>query len=142
MPNYCRVVLIGHMTRDAEVKAVGDTSVAGFSIAYNRKWKSKGGEKKEKVAFIDCKAWGLTGDNIAKWVKKGDPILVEGILDQENWEAKDGGKRSRLIVQVDRFEFMGGKKSGGGGDDTDARAVAAARGDSGPPASNEDECPF
>ena len=112
MPNFNKVILIGHMTRDPELKTLpSGTSLAAFGIAVNHKWKSKGGEKKEEVSFIDCAVMGARADALCQYFKKGDAILIEGRIRQETWEAKDGGKRSKLSVMADSWEFVGGKKS-------------------------------
>lgn len=117
MPNYNFVIQMGHMTRDPELeKLPSGTSVANFTVANNRKWKSKEGEDKESVAFVGCKAFGRTAEVIAQYFRKGDPVLVTGKLAQDNWTDGDGKKRSKTYVIVDSFEFVG-KASGGKQDD-------------------------
>lgn len=115
MPNYNKIILVGHMTRDPEVRHVSDTAlVCGFGLAVNENWKDKGGEKKERVTFIDCEAWNKTGEVIAQYFAKGKPILIEGKLQMDQWEDKETGqKRSKLKVNVERFEFIGGKSEDG-----------------------------
>jgi single-strand DNA-binding protein len=116
------VHIVGNLTRDPETKAVLDTSVTSLSIAVNRKYKEK-----ESVSFIDCKAWGKTGEIIAQYLRKGNGISVRGDLVQENWEAKDGTKRSKLVVNVTAFDFL--PKGGDNHDDdhaSESRAKAAA----------------
>lgn len=116
------VIIMGNLTRDPELKHTGSNqAVANFSVAVNEKWTDKSGEKKERVAFIDCEAWGKTAENIAKFFQKGKPIIVEGRLKQETWDDKaTGAKRSKLVVTVDTFHFVGSGKgaatpSDGGG---------------------------
>lgn len=113
MPNLNKVILIGHLTRDPETKAVGETSVTAFGIATNHKWKSKSGEQKEEVYFGECQCWGTRGEAIARYVKKGDPLYVEGRLRLEQWDGKDGTKQSRTRIEVEDFQFLGGKRDGG-----------------------------
>jgi single-strand DNA-binding protein len=112
MPNLNKVFLIGHLTRDPETKAVGETSVTNFGIATNHKWKSKSGEQKEDVYFGECQCWGTRGEAIARFVKKGDALSVQGRLRLENWDDKNGVKQSRTRIEVEDFQFLGGKPSG------------------------------
>lgn len=121
MSNYNRVVLMGRLTRDVELRHTqGGTAVAGFGMAINRKW-SQNGEPKESVCYVDLKAWSKTAELLAQYLKKGDPIHVEGRLEFESWE-KDGEKRSKLFVTIDSFQFIGGKR-----DEADAPAAKSAR---------------
>lgn len=108
MPNYNKAILIGHLTRDPEMMVVGEkqTPLAKFGIAVNDGY----GERKE-VAFIDCAMFGKRAESLGKHFHKGDPILIEGRIRQENWEAKDGTKRSKLTILADSWEFVGGKGS-------------------------------
>jgi single-strand DNA-binding protein len=112
---YNRVVLLGNLTRDPETRMAGAGSVTSFSVAVNESWTGKDGTKQERTAFIECEAWAGRGETIAKYLKRGDPILVEGSLRQDNWEDKETGKkRSMLRVSVTGFSFVGNKNSGGG----------------------------
>lgn len=114
--NFNKVLLAGNLTRDPELKHVGESAVCGFSIAVNEKWTdSRSGEKKESVSFIDCEAWGKTAESIAKYFNKGKPIFVEGKMKQDTWEDKtDGSKRSKIKVNVLGFQFVGSKSDGEG----------------------------
>ncbi len=108
--NFNKTLIGGNMTRDPELKSLpSGQSVCGFGVAVNRKWKDAGGSLKEEVTFIDCKAWGKTGETIAQYFAKGKPIFVEGRLTLEQWDDKEGSKRSKLLVTVDSFQFVGGK---------------------------------
>lgn len=116
MPNFNKVIIAGHLTRDPEVKYLSSGSaICNFSVAVSEKWKDKAsGEMKESTAFIDCDAWGKTAEIIGEHFAKGKPILVEGRLKQENWDDKETGKkRSKLKVTVDSFQFLGGGKGEG-----------------------------
>lgn len=112
MPNLNKVFLIGHLTRDPETRAVGETSVTNFGIATNHKWQSKDGEKKEEVYFGECQCWGKRGEAIARFVKKGDALSVQGRLRLEQWDDKGGVKQTRTRIEVEDFQFLGGKPSG------------------------------
>lgn len=112
MPSFNQIHLMGHLTRDIEMSFLpSNMAVAKFGMAINHKWTTQGGEKKEEVCFVDCVAFGKTGEVINQYCKKGDALFVVGRLRYETWEAKDGTKRSKHSVTVDKFQFVGGKKS-------------------------------
>ncbi len=105
-----RVILMGNLTRDVELRQTSSNkAVAGFGIAINHKWKTADGEAKEETTFVDCEAWGKTGEVIAQYFGKGKQIVVEGRLKLDQWEA-EGQKRSKLKVVVDSFHFTGSKQ--------------------------------
>lgn len=111
MPSFNQVVLCGHLTRDVELKATTTgKSIANFTLAINRSWKSEGGEKKEEVAFIECTAFTNRADMIAKYVSKGQPLLISGYIRQESWNDKTtGANRSKLKVVVENFTLIGSR---------------------------------
>lgn len=112
---FNKVILMGNLTRDPETRQTpSGQSVTNFSLAVNRTWKGQDGSTQEQVSFIDCVAWGKTGEVIAQYLQKGRPVLVEGRLDQRSWE-QDGNKRSKVEVIVDTFNFVGGGEGGNGG---------------------------
>jgi len=123
---FNKVVLMGNLTRDVEMRTTpSGQSVANFSIAVSRSWKDQSGQTQEQTSFINCVAWGKAGEIIAQYVKKGDPLLVSGRLDQRSWDDKDSGqKRSTVEVNVEDFNFIGGNRSGG--DDSSAGSSSAA----------------
>lgn len=105
---FNKVILMGNLTRDPEVRTTPNgQSVSNFSLAVNRSWKGADGNQQESVSYIDCVAWGRTGEVIAQYMQKGRPILVSGRLDQRSWE-QDGQKRSKVEVVVEDFNFIGG----------------------------------
>lgn len=109
---FNKVILMGNLTRDPEVRTTpSGQSVANFSLAVNRTWKGADGNTQEAVSYIDCVAWGRTGEVIAQYMQKGRPILVSGRLDQRSWE-QDGQKRSKVEVIVEDFNFVGGGEGG------------------------------
>lgn len=114
MSSYNRVILMGNVTRDPELKHLqGDKAVCTFGVAVNHSYKSASGERKEEVTFVDCDAWGKTAEMIAQYFTKGKPIMLEGRLRMDSWEAKDGGgKRTKLKLVVDSFAFVGSKGDG------------------------------
>jgi single-strand DNA-binding protein len=124
---FNKVILMGNLTRDPETKTTtGGQSVTNFSLAVNRSWKGADGNQQEQVSYINCVAWGKTGEIIAQYMTKGSPLLVSGRLDQRSWDDKESGqKRSTIDVVVEDFNFVGG---GRGGDDKVAERPVATKG--------------
>lgn len=143
MSNYCKVIILGNVTRDPEVRFLPKgTAVCEVTLAVNRKWKNDAGEACEEVSFVDCSAFGRTAEIIGEWVKKGDPLLVDGRLRQENWTDKTtGAKRSKLKVVVESMHLMGTKKSADGAAPVAPLARSPAPAESGGPI-DPDEIPF
>lgn len=113
---FNKVILMGNLTRDVEVRTTpSGQSVANFSLAVSRSWKGQDGQQQEQTSFINCVAWGKPGEIIAQYVKKGDPLLVSGRLDQRSYDDKDGNKRQAVEVNVEDFNFVGGGNRGGEG---------------------------
>lgn len=114
---FNKVILMGNLTRDPETRTTPNgQSVTNFSLAVNRTWKGADGQTQEAVSYIDCVAWGRPGEVIAQYVTKGRALLVSGRLDQRSWEDKEtGGKRSKIEVIVEDFNFVD-SQGGGGGD--------------------------
>jgi single-strand DNA-binding protein len=114
---FNKVILMGNLTRDPEVRTTPNgQSVANFSLAVNRTWKDQSGQTQEAVSYIDCVAWGKAGEIIAQYLSKGRPVLVSGRLDQRSWEDKEtGGKRSKVEVVVEDFNFVDSGQGGGSG---------------------------
>jgi len=117
MASYNKVLLMGNLTRDPQLKYLpSQMAVAEFGIACNRKFRTANGEDREEVTFVDITAFGKTGEVINQYFTKGKPIFIEGRLKFDSWEDKNGGgKRSKLTVVVENFQFVGGGRDGGGG---------------------------
>jgi single-strand DNA-binding protein len=109
-----RVILIGNLTRDVQLKYLpNQTSLGEFGMAVNRKYKAANGEQREDVCFVDCAIFGKGAEVINQYCHKGSSLYVEGRLRQENWEDKNGGgKRSKLSVIVEQFQFIGDRQQG------------------------------
>jgi primosomal replication protein N len=92
MASFNRVILMGNLTRDPELRTLpnSDTQVCDFALAVNRKWRDANGNEQEEVLFIDCAAFGRTGQTIGENLTKGRPIHIEGRLKFEQWEQDDG----------------------------------------------------
>ena len=117
MPNLNKVMLMGNLTRDPEIKYTPKgTAIANFGMAINRNFSTEGGEKREEVTFVDIEAFGRTAEIIGEYFKKGRPIYVEGRLKLDTWDDKQTGqKKSKLRVVADSFEFLGSREGGAGG---------------------------
>jgi single-strand DNA-binding protein len=155
MANFNKVILVGNLTRDPELRYTPKgTAVVKIGLAVNRNWTSETGEKKEEVTFVDVDIFGRTAENVANYMRKGRPILVEGRLKYETWEDKQTNqKRSRLGVVGEVVQFLGsGGGAEGGPSDAPRRQAssAAPAAQSGAPPSaaepeempSEDDVPF
>lgn len=113
MPNYNKTLLMGHLTRDPEIRHVGgnNTAICSATIAVSKKMKNKQtGKYTEKTAFVDLKIWGASGERFAEWFQKGSAVFVDGELEQESWEDKNSGqKRSKLVVNVQDYQNANGR---------------------------------
>lgn len=116
MANLNKVMLIGNLTRDPEIKYTPKgTAIASFAIAVNHIYKTQEGEKREEVTFVDLEAFGRTAEVIGEYCKKGRPIFVEGRLKLDTWDDKQTGqKRSKMRVVVDGMQLLGSRDGGGG----------------------------
>jgi len=110
-----KVQLYGNLTRDPEMRALpSGQQVANFSLATNRVYKDKDGQKKEQVEYHNVVAFGRQADLIGQYMKKGRPLFVEGRLQTRTWD-KDGAKQYRTEVVVENFQFGPGRSDGAGG---------------------------
>jgi len=100
-----KVILMGNLTRNPELKNIGTTNVCNFGIAINRKTKDG-----EETTFVEVSSFGKTADNIGKYFQKGKPILIEGRLQLDQWN-DNGVQRSKLKVVAERFNFCGSNQS-------------------------------
>jgi single-strand DNA-binding protein len=116
MANLNKVMLIGNLTRDPELRVTPKgTAICQFSLAVNRKFRDEAGADREEVTYVDIEAWGKSGENIAKYCTKGRPLFVEGRLRLDQWEDKTTKeKRSRMKVVCDNFQFLGTGRAEGG----------------------------
>lgn len=115
--NFNKVMLMGNLTRDPELRHLpSGMAVAAMGLAVSRRYKDKDGQTQEETTFVDCDAWGRTGEMISQYFQKGRPILIEGRLRLDEWQDKTtGDKRSKLKVVVENFYFVDSRESGGGG---------------------------
>ena len=135
MASYNKVLIMGNLTRDPELKQTpNNQSVAQIGIAMNRKFKDRDGNMREEVTFVDCEAWGRTAEVMAQYLSKGKPVFVEGRLKLDQWQDKEGNNRSKLKVVIESFQFIDSK-----GGQTSTPPAAAAAAPTAPPA---DDIPF
>jgi single-strand DNA-binding protein len=108
LANFNKVILAGNLTRDPELRHTPKgTAVAKLGLAVNRSWTTETGEKREEATFVDVDAFGKQAETIAKYLRKGRSILVEGRLRMETWDDKaTGAKRSKLGVVLESFSFL------------------------------------
>ena len=156
MANFNKVLLIGNLTRDPELKHTpSNQAVATIGLAVNRTYNTKDGEKREETTFVDCEAWGRQAEVMSQYLAKGRPVMIEGRLKLDQWKDKDGNNRSKLRVVVENFQFLGGRGEGGGGGGGGAQSNYAPAGNAtgnaagndagdsgGPPPDGEDPIPF
>ena len=117
MASFNKVILMGNLTRDPQLKYLpSQTAVAEFGLACNRKFRTQSGEDREEVTFVDCTAFAKQAELINQYFTKGKPIFIEGRLKYDSWDDKQGGgKRSKITVVIENFQFIGGRDGGGGG---------------------------
>ena len=108
MANLNKVLLIGNLTRDPELRYIPNGSaVTSFTIAMNRVYKLQTGEKKEEVSFVRVVVWGRLAEVCNDYLKKGRPVFVEGRLQSRSWDGPDGQKKSALEVIASGIQFLG-----------------------------------
>ena len=109
MANFNKVILVGNLTRDPQLTFLpSNTPVVEFGLAINRRRRGQDGEMREETCCIDCRAYAKPAETINQYMSKGGPLLVEGRLQFQQWTAKDGSKRSKHVVVVEQFQFLGG----------------------------------
>lgn len=107
MANYNKVILMGNLTRDPELRYTPNgTAVATLSLAINRRYKANE-EWREETDFFDIVVFGKQAENCGEYLKKGRPVLVDGRLSQRRWETDDGQKRSKVEVVAFSVQFLG-----------------------------------
>jgi len=117
MANLNKVMLMGNLTRDPEVRYTPKgTAVAELGLAINRVYSAENGEKREETTFVDVTLWGRTAEIAGEYLKKGRPVFIEGRLQLDSWDDKQTGqKRSKLKVVGEAMQLMGSRGGGEGG---------------------------
>ena len=146
MANINRVVLVGNLTRDPELRHTpSGTAVCKLRIAVNTRQKDQAtGEWGDKPNYFDVTVWGNQGESCAQFLAKGRPVAVDGRLDWREWDAQDGTKRQAIEIIADSVQFLGSRESGAAEPQfvpAGATAAAAESADFAPSAA-DDDIPF
>ncbi len=130
MASYNKVILLGNLTRDPELRYTSKgQAVARLGLAVNRSYKTDTGETREEVTFIDIDAWGKQAELIGQYLHKGNPLFVEGRLRLDQWDDKNTGQKvSKLKVVMEGFQFVGGNRGAEGGAGAAPAGPSAAAG--------------
>lgn len=113
---FNKVVLVGNLTRDLELRPIGNSTIGKTGIAVTRKYNSNG-EKREEVLFIDLNFWGKSAEVASQYLHKGSKILVEGRLQFEQWQDQSGQNRSKHSISVENMEMLDAPKQNNQGGD-------------------------
>ena len=149
--NINRVVLVGNLTRDPEMKHLpSGTALCSLRIAVNTRRKDESGQWTDKPNYFDVSVWGAQGESCAQYLAKGRPVAIDGRLEWREWEASDGsGKRQAVEIVAYNVQFLGsrgdgdGGGGGGGGGGSFVPAGAAQQGGADFPSSpTDDDIPF
>ena len=118
MPNFNKVFLMGNLTKDPELRyTAGGAPVCNLRMAINRKYKGKDGSEKEDVCYVTVVTWNKSAEAAGQFLKKGNPLFVEGRLQSKSWETEDKQKRTVLEVVADRIQFLNrGTSAAGSGE--------------------------
>jgi len=144
MANINRVVLVGNLTRDPELRHTpSGTPVCKLRLAVNTRQKDASGQWGDKPNYFDVTVWGNQGESCAQSLAKGRPVAVDGRLDWREWDAQDGTKRQAVEIIADTVQFLGSREGGGAGEPqyVPAGAAAATEADFAPSAT-DDDIPF
>jgi single-strand DNA-binding protein len=114
--NINRVVLVGNLTRDPELRHTpSGTAVCSLRLAVNSRRKDQSGQWVDKPNYFDITVWGQQGESCAQYLSKGRPVAIDGRLEWREWDAQDGTKRQAVEVVADSVQFLGGREGGDGG---------------------------
>jgi single-strand DNA-binding protein len=136
MASYNKVILVGNLTRDPQVKYTpSGTAVAEIGLAVNRYWFDKQtNSRREETTFVDVTLWGREAEVAGEYLAKGRPVLIEGRLQLDTWDDKTTGqKRSKLHVVGERMQMLGTRGDGGGGGGRSSGAASTENAADSPP---------
>jgi single-strand DNA-binding protein len=140
--NINRVVLVGNLTRDPELRHTpSGTPVCSLRLAVNTRRKDESGQWTDKPNYFDITVWGQQGENCAQYLSKGRPVAIDGRLEWREWEAQDGSKRQAVEVVAESVQFLGGRQDSEGAAYVPAGATASG-GDDFPTSPADDDIPF
>lgn len=116
MASYNKIILMGNLTRDPQLSYLpSQTAVVEIGLAVNHRYKDQQGNQQEKVCFVDCRMFGRRAEVLNQYLRKGQPLLVEGRLELDQWKDQQGNPRSKHRVFIETFSFVGGGQGGGQG---------------------------
>lgn len=111
MASFNKVILLGNLTRDPELRYTPSGSpVCSFDLAVDRSYTTQAGERRDEVCYITVVVWGKQAEACAEYLTKGRPTLVEGRLTQRSWETPEGQKRTKHEVVAERVQFLGSRR--------------------------------
>jgi single-strand DNA-binding protein len=151
MASFNKVILLGNLTRDPEVRYTPKGSaVCDLGVAVNRQYTLDSGEKREEVTYVDVVLWARLAEIAGEYLKKGRPIFIEGRLQMDTWDDKQTGqKRSKLRVIGETMQLLGSRPQGTGGADAEGGGTTRPQKTAAPPAkssgsaeADDDEIPF
>ena len=145
MASINRVVLVGNLTRDPELRHTpAGMPVCSLRVAVNTRRKdSATGQWTEKPNYFSVTVWGQQGENCAQYLAKGRPVAIDGRLEWREWESQDGGKREAIDIIADTVQFLGGRAEGDGGSTyIPAGAAAESSGSDFQSSPTDDDIPF
>jgi single-strand DNA-binding protein len=142
--NINRVVVSGNLTRDPELRQLaGGNSVCKLRIAVNtRKKDRETNQWSDHPNYFDVTVWGAQGENVAKYLQKGSPLLIDGRLEWREWQAQDGTNRQSVEIIAENTQFIGGRDGGSPGGGGSEFAPGPDRGLQSVPAADDDDIPF
>ena len=143
MANINRVVLVGNLTRDPELRQTpSGTSVCKLRVAVNTRRKDESGQWTDKPNYFDVTVWGGQAESCSQFLSKGRPVGIDGRLEWREWEAQDGSKRQAVEVIAENVQFLGSRDSGESGANQFVPAGARADADFPSSAAADDDIPF
>ncbi|HVZ80939.1 MAG TPA: single-stranded DNA-binding protein [bacterium] len=143
MPDFNKVFLMGRLTKDPELRyTAGGAPVANLRMAINRVYQSQSGEKKEEVCYVTVVVWRKQAEAAGEYLKKGDPLFVEGRLQSKSWETEDKQKRTVLEVVADRVQFLNRGGKGGGSSEPSHEGTEDEGAPQGQASGSEEDIPF
>jgi single-strand DNA-binding protein len=148
MASFNKVILLGNLTRDPEVRYTPKgTAVTELGMALNRVYTAESGEKREEVTFVDVTLWGRTAEIAGEYLRKGKPVFIEGRLQLDTWDDKQSGqKRSKLKVVGEGLQLIGSRPSSNAGEEESFSGARSSKPVAPPPANStgagDDEIPF
>jgi single-strand DNA-binding protein len=146
MASLNKLMMIGNLTKDPEVRYTpANKAVVDLRLAVDDSYKDSTGKKVERAVFLDVTVWGIQAENCGKYLKKGSPVFIEGRLQMDAWESKEGEKRTKLKAVAERVQFLSsgrGERGGESGSNREPGPSASEAAEAGMEAKGDEETPF